>query len=91
MGSNLVQTVKEASLTIVVSPAASARATQTLVEAGATVVVAAGRSKTARIKSALEQLGASGVTSLLLEGGPRLASAFLRVGELDEFRTFIAP
>ena len=34
---------------------------------------------------------APGVTSILLEGGPKLAGAFLDAGELDELRLFIAP
>jgi len=43
------------------------------------------------VRSALDQLGQSGVTSILLEGGPRLAGAFLDAGEVDEIRLFVAP
>jgi diaminohydroxyphosphoribosylaminopyrimidine deaminase/5-amino-6-(5-phosphoribosylamino)uracil reductase len=43
------------------------------------------------VRSALDQLGGQGVTSLLLEGGPHLAGAFLDAGEVDEIRLFIAP
>ena len=43
------------------------------------------------MRSALDQLGAAGVTSILLEGGPRLAGAFLDAGEIDEVRLFLAP
>ena len=43
------------------------------------------------MRSALDQLGAEGVTSILLEGGPRLAGVFLDAGEIDEMRLFIAP
>ncbi len=32
-----------------------------------------------------------GVTSILLEGGPHLAGAFLDAGEIDELRLFLAP
>ncbi len=39
----------------------------------------------------LDQLGALGVTSILLEGGPHLAGAFLDAGEIDEIRLFLAP
>ena len=35
--------------------------------------------------------GRPGVTSILLEGGPRLAGAFLDAGEVDEIRLFVAP
>jgi diaminohydroxyphosphoribosylaminopyrimidine deaminase/5-amino-6-(5-phosphoribosylamino)uracil reductase len=31
------------------------------------------------------------VQSLLLEGGPHLAGAFLEAGEIDEARMFVAP
>jgi diaminohydroxyphosphoribosylaminopyrimidine deaminase/5-amino-6-(5-phosphoribosylamino)uracil reductase len=43
------------------------------------------------VRSALAQLGAAGITSILLEGGPRLAGAFLDAGEIDEVRLFVAP
>ena len=31
------------------------------------------------------------MTSILLEGGPHLAGAFLDAGEVDEIRLFVAP
>ena len=45
----------------------------------------------ARVRSALSELGARGIQSLLLEGGPHLAGAFLDSGEIDEVRLFVAP
>jgi diaminohydroxyphosphoribosylaminopyrimidine deaminase / 5-amino-6-(5-phosphoribosylamino)uracil reductase len=39
----------------------------------------------------LQRLGAKGVQSLLLEGGPTLATAFLEAGLLDKLLLFIAP
>jgi diaminohydroxyphosphoribosylaminopyrimidine deaminase / 5-amino-6-(5-phosphoribosylamino)uracil reductase len=39
----------------------------------------------------LEQLAAEQVQSLLLEGGPTLAGAFLRAGLLDKLLVFVAP
>jgi len=39
----------------------------------------------------LAALAAEGVQSLLLEGGPRLASAFLREGLIDKLLVFVAP
>jgi diaminohydroxyphosphoribosylaminopyrimidine deaminase / 5-amino-6-(5-phosphoribosylamino)uracil reductase len=53
--------------------------------------VATGENERARVRSALAQLGAAGITSILLEGGPRLAGAFLDAGEIDEMRLFVAP
>jgi len=55
------------------------------------VIVAPGENEPARVCSALDQLGASGIASILLEGGPRLAGAFLEAGEVDEIRLFLAP
>jgi diaminohydroxyphosphoribosylaminopyrimidine deaminase / 5-amino-6-(5-phosphoribosylamino)uracil reductase len=43
------------------------------------------------IEAALADLGRRGITSLLLEGGRTLASAFLAADAIDEARTFVAP
>jgi diaminohydroxyphosphoribosylaminopyrimidine deaminase / 5-amino-6-(5-phosphoribosylamino)uracil reductase len=43
------------------------------------------------VRAALDELGAREVQSLLLEGGPRLAGAFLEADEIDEARVFVAP
>jgi diaminohydroxyphosphoribosylaminopyrimidine deaminase / 5-amino-6-(5-phosphoribosylamino)uracil reductase len=76
---------------VVVSRAARRAATDTLVSHGADVIVATGENEPARVRSALDQLGAAGVTSIMLEGGPHLAGAFLDAGEIDEIRLFLAP
>jgi diaminohydroxyphosphoribosylaminopyrimidine deaminase/5-amino-6-(5-phosphoribosylamino)uracil reductase len=55
------------------------------------VLVAPGENEPARVRSALDQLGALDVTSVMLEGGPHLAGAFLDAGEIDEIRLFLAP
>ena len=55
------------------------------------IIVATGHNEPGRVRSALAQLGAAGITSILLEGGPRLAGAFLDAGEVDEMRLFLAP
>ncbi len=78
-------------LTVVVSRAAPRAAIDTLKTHGVDVVVATGENEPARVCSALEQLGAIGVTSVLLEGGPRLAGSFLDAGQIDEIRLFMAP
>ncbi len=39
----------------------------------------------------LERLAGNGVQSLLLEGGPTLAAAFLEHGLLDKLLVFVAP
>ncbi len=91
LDSKLVSEAPELPLTVVVSRAAPRSATDALESAGADLIVAAGENEPARVRSALDQLGEAGVTSLLLEGGPHLAGAFLDAGEIDEVRLFLAP
>jgi diaminohydroxyphosphoribosylaminopyrimidine deaminase / 5-amino-6-(5-phosphoribosylamino)uracil reductase len=43
------------------------------------------------LREELEQLAADGVQSLLLEGGPTLARAFLEGGFVDKLLLFVAP
>jgi len=89
--SQLVVAAAEIPLTVVVSRAAARADTDALEAAGVQVVVATGENEPARVRSGLDQLGAQGVTSVLLEGGPHLAGAFLDAGEIDEIRLFLAP
>lgn len=91
LDSRLVRGALEVPLIVVVSRAASRLATDALEAAGAEVIVATGENEPARIRSALDQLGAADMTSILLEGGPHLAGAFFDAGEVDEIRLFIAP
>jgi diaminohydroxyphosphoribosylaminopyrimidine deaminase/5-amino-6-(5-phosphoribosylamino)uracil reductase len=90
-GSQLVSAALEIPLTVVVSRAAARADTDALEAAGVQVLVATGENEPARVRSALDQLGAIGVSSALLEGGPHLAGAFLDAGEIDEIRLFLAP
>jgi diaminohydroxyphosphoribosylaminopyrimidine deaminase / 5-amino-6-(5-phosphoribosylamino)uracil reductase len=91
--SKLVAEAPAVPLVVVVSRAALRARTDALEMAGAEVIVATGENEPARVRSALDQLGAMDppVSSLLLEGGPHLAGAFLDAGEIDELRLFIAP
>jgi diaminohydroxyphosphoribosylaminopyrimidine deaminase/5-amino-6-(5-phosphoribosylamino)uracil reductase len=91
LDSVLVEHARQRPLTVVVSRAAQRTATDAFSAHGVDVVVAAGENESARVRSALEQLGAAGVGSILLEGGPHLAGAFLDAGEVDEIRLFLAP
>jgi diaminohydroxyphosphoribosylaminopyrimidine deaminase/5-amino-6-(5-phosphoribosylamino)uracil reductase len=43
------------------------------------------------LREELESLAAEGVQSLLLEGGPTLAAAFLEAGLVDKLLVFVAP
>ncbi|MDQ6914929.1 MAG: bifunctional diaminohydroxyphosphoribosylaminopyrimidine deaminase/5-amino-6-(5-phosphoribosylamino)uracil reductase RibD [Actinomycetota bacterium] len=89
--SQLVREARDVPLTLVVGRGARRTDTEALENAGADVLVATGENEPARVRSALTQLGATGVTSVLLEGGPHLAGAFLDAGEIDELRLFLAP
>jgi diaminohydroxyphosphoribosylaminopyrimidine deaminase / 5-amino-6-(5-phosphoribosylamino)uracil reductase len=89
--SRLVADAVHVPLIVVVSRAAARGDTDALEAAAAQVLVATGENEPARVCSALDQLGALGVTSALLEGGPHLAGAFLDAGEIDEVRLFLAP
>ena len=91
LDSQLVRSALEMPLTVVVSRAAPRLATDGLEAAGVDVIVATGENEPARVRSALDQLGSAGITSILLEGGPHLAGAFLDAGEVDEIRLFLAP
>ena len=89
--SQLVAAAAEIPLTVIVSRAAARADTDALEAAGVQVLVATGENEPARVRSGLDQLGSRGVTSVLLEGGPHLAGAFLDAGEIDEIRLFLAP
>ncbi|HEY1591239.1 MAG TPA: bifunctional diaminohydroxyphosphoribosylaminopyrimidine deaminase/5-amino-6-(5-phosphoribosylamino)uracil reductase RibD [Solirubrobacteraceae bacterium] len=91
LASKLVEGARQTPLTVVVSRAAPRAATDALETHGADVIVATGENEPARVRSALDQLGAAGLGSILLEGGPHLAGAFFDVAEIDEIRLFLAP
>jgi diaminohydroxyphosphoribosylaminopyrimidine deaminase/5-amino-6-(5-phosphoribosylamino)uracil reductase len=78
-------------LTVVVSRAAPRTSTDALETHGVEVIIATGENEPARVVSALAQLGSAGVGSILLEGGPHLAGAFLDADQIDEIRLFLAP
>jgi diaminohydroxyphosphoribosylaminopyrimidine deaminase / 5-amino-6-(5-phosphoribosylamino)uracil reductase len=91
LDSQLVRGVAEVPVTVVCSRAAARTSVQALESAGVDVIVATGQNEAARVKHALGELGAREVQSLLLEGGPHLAGAFLEADEIDEARMFVAP
>jgi diaminohydroxyphosphoribosylaminopyrimidine deaminase / 5-amino-6-(5-phosphoribosylamino)uracil reductase len=88
---NLVRGAAEVPVMVVCSRAAKRTALQALEAAGVEVIVASGANEPDRVSAALAELGARDVQSVLLEGGPHLAGAFLEAGEVDEARIFVAP
>ena len=87
----LVRSAREVPVTVVCSRAISRTAAERLRNAGIDVVVASGSNEAARLGDALDQLGGSGLQSVLLEGGPHLAGVFFEADEVDEVRMFVAP
>jgi diaminohydroxyphosphoribosylaminopyrimidine deaminase/5-amino-6-(5-phosphoribosylamino)uracil reductase len=91
LDSQLVATATEIPLLVVTGSTVGRDRARALEQAGAELLVAAGRKGADRVAAALTELGRRKVTSLLLEGGPILAGSFAAAGELDEVRLFIAP
>ena len=91
LDSQLVGSLDKAPLIIVCSRAATRTAVQAIEAAGVDVIVATGQNEPARLGAALDELGARGIQSVLLEGGPHLAGTFFDIDEIDEIRVFIAP
>jgi diaminohydroxyphosphoribosylaminopyrimidine deaminase / 5-amino-6-(5-phosphoribosylamino)uracil reductase len=83
--SHLLQTLDQAPVLVVAVPDAPSDRVAALGDAGAEVILATD------IESALRELGRREVTSLFLEGGKTLASAFISADQVDGSRTFIAP
>ena len=85
LDSQLLATLDQSPVLVVVSPGVGRSRLAALEGAGAEVLVAAD------IESALRDLGRREITSLFLEGGRTLASGFVTADQLDEARVFIAP
>jgi diaminohydroxyphosphoribosylaminopyrimidine deaminase/5-amino-6-(5-phosphoribosylamino)uracil reductase len=91
LDSQLVRTLDQSPVIVVVGPEAPPERVAALRDAGVEVLVADGADSAERIGSALANLGTREVTSLFLEGGRTLAAAFAAAGQIDESRTFVAP
>jgi diaminohydroxyphosphoribosylaminopyrimidine deaminase/5-amino-6-(5-phosphoribosylamino)uracil reductase len=89
--SALVQSARDTPVTVICSRAASRTSVTALDAAGVEVLTVRGDSEPARVAAGLQELGALDVQSVLLEGGPHLAGAFMDAGEIDEARVFLAP
>ncbi|HEU4461138.1 MAG TPA: bifunctional diaminohydroxyphosphoribosylaminopyrimidine deaminase/5-amino-6-(5-phosphoribosylamino)uracil reductase RibD [Solirubrobacterales bacterium] len=85
LDSQLVKTVDQAPVFVVTAHGLPGERLGALGHAGVETVAATD------VESALRTLGRRGITSLFLEGGRTLASAFVAAGQIDESRTFIAP
>ncbi len=91
LDSQLLATVDQSPVLVVVAPDADPARLEVLRGAGAETLIAAGATNEDRINSTLSELGRRRITSLFLEGGRTLASAFAAAGAIDATRTFLAP
>jgi diaminohydroxyphosphoribosylaminopyrimidine deaminase/5-amino-6-(5-phosphoribosylamino)uracil reductase len=91
LDSQLLATLDTSPVLVVVSQDADPGRTAALRDAGAEILVAGGETSAERIGAALSELGRRNITSLFLEGGRTLATAFADADQLDESRIFIAP
>jgi diaminohydroxyphosphoribosylaminopyrimidine deaminase / 5-amino-6-(5-phosphoribosylamino)uracil reductase len=90
LDSQLISTLDVAPVVAVLGGAAPGERIAELRDAGVETIVVDG-SPAERVRAGLAELGRREVTSLLLEGGARLAGAFLDAGEVDSLRLFVAP
>ena len=102
LSSRLITSLDLAPLLVIFGPDAPAERVEALRATGARLHVTgltheraqggdASPSTRVDLAAALDELGAQGVTSLLLEGGPRLAGAMAAADLIDEIRLFTAP
>ncbi|MEX2107495.1 MAG: bifunctional diaminohydroxyphosphoribosylaminopyrimidine deaminase/5-amino-6-(5-phosphoribosylamino)uracil reductase RibD [Solirubrobacterales bacterium] len=85
LDSQLLRTLDQSPVIVVVSSGADSASLDALRGAGAEAIVADG------VPAALATLGERGIASLFLEGGPTLAAAFTDAGQVDQARIFVAP
>jgi diaminohydroxyphosphoribosylaminopyrimidine deaminase / 5-amino-6-(5-phosphoribosylamino)uracil reductase len=91
LDSRLLATTDESPVIVVTGPEVETSRIAALRDKGAETIVAAGATPAVRIGAALEDLGARGLTSLMLEGGATLINSFAGADEIDEARVFLAP
>jgi diaminohydroxyphosphoribosylaminopyrimidine deaminase/5-amino-6-(5-phosphoribosylamino)uracil reductase len=89
--SRLVQTARDVPLLIATSASAPDVNRRRLTDAGADVVLSAGRSHAERLDALIAELGRRRMTNVLVEGGSRLLGSLFDIGAIDEAHVFIAP
>ncbi len=87
----LFEEIERAPVIVVAGPEADGAAVEALQQAGAEVLTTGSGEPERRFVEALGLLGARGIGSVLLEGGPALAATALASGEVDRFELFVAP
>ncbi len=85
LDSQLLRTLDTSPVLVAASPGADASRLAALRDSGAETLLADG------IDAVLAELGRRGITSLFLEGGRTLATAFVDAEQIDAVRAFVAP
>ena len=91
LDSQLVKTARETPVLLVVSPEAPAERIQSLERQGVQVESVSSVEGRLELEEVLEALVRREVLSVLVEGGPRLHTAFLEAGLVNEVMIFISP
>ena len=91
LGSRLVRSAREVPLWVVAGTEASREAENALAAEGVTIVRAAQANGLLDLADMLKHLGARGITRLMVEGGPTLATALLAADLIDEAVLFHSP
>lgn len=88
--SALVASIEDAPLIVLAASDAEPQRVTALRDAGVEVVQLSGDPER-RLAGGLAELGRRGITSMLVEGGAKLAGSLLGAGEVDRLEVFIAP
>ena len=91
MDCKLVQTAREIPLIVACSETASLKKMSALQEAGVQVIPLECDDDHIDLKQLMQQLGANGIDSILLEGGATLAYSAFEAGIIDKVQFYIAP
>jgi diaminohydroxyphosphoribosylaminopyrimidine deaminase/5-amino-6-(5-phosphoribosylamino)uracil reductase len=89
--SALFEDIESAPVLVITGPGADREWVAALDAAGAEVLLTGSGTREERFSRAMELLGARGLGSVLLEGGPTLAATAIASGEVDRFESFVAP
>lgn len=87
--SRLVKSIDIAPLTLVVGPNADAATVQNLATAGVNIITEELVDGRIALPELLDDLASTGISSLFVEGGAKVAEAFLGAGLVDEVDLFI--
>jgi diaminohydroxyphosphoribosylaminopyrimidine deaminase/5-amino-6-(5-phosphoribosylamino)uracil reductase len=87
----LFEDIEAAPVFVVTGPDADTGRLAELEAAGAEILMTEDGGRQQRFGLGLDLLGARGICSVLLEGGPTLAGAAIASGEVDRFEVFVAP